>query len=73
MRSRTLDDTSGRGSVVEPGGGQHVGPEDVLAQHRPHPWIHAAALLVARRGERRVFLAVVLGERGAGTPPPRHT
>jgi hypothetical protein len=60
---RPLDHLPGGGPVVEPGAGQHVVAEDVLAQHGPHPRVRPAALLVPGRGERGVLAPVVLLER----------
>ncbi|BFV60219.1 hypothetical protein KCMC57_up53230 [Kitasatospora sp. CMC57] len=50
-------------AVVQPGGGEHVGPEQRVAERLPDAWIGAPALLVAGRGEREAALLVVGGER----------
>ena len=49
--------------IDQPGGRQDVGAEDIVPQHRAYPRVGPPALLVTGRGERRVLVPVVLGER----------
>ena len=58
-----LKHPGGRSPVIQPRGRQHIGPEHVFSQHRQHPGIRTAALLVPRRRERNLTPAVVSRQR----------